>query len=33
MKKDPELDSEENRKLKSVFNPYYREKMQFYGLG
>jgi ATP-dependent DNA helicase RecG len=33
MKRDPDLDEEENQELKKVFLPYFNEKSRFYGMG
>jgi ATP-dependent DNA helicase RecG len=33
IRKDPGLDQEIHRKLKTVFDPYFKEKAEFFGLG
>jgi len=33
IKNDPDLDKKEHRELKKVFQPYFKEKAQFYGMG
>jgi ATP-dependent DNA helicase RecG len=33
IREDPELDSEAHKKLKTVFEPYFKEKAEYFGLG
>jgi ATP-dependent DNA helicase RecG len=33
IKKDPELDEPEHRELKKVFEPYFKERSEFFGVG